>query len=243
MNGRKFFVSLVGCTPGTWPRPRSGWAMNRGSSAPLYLQGPGDAPGVSLLGDWDPMGMRGTVSRDMVAGECVRVLMTGEAVLPGLFGAMYTAFPHLFLDLLRGLSRADAGRPVTVPSPQPDRAHGGGAGPHASRMAARASRSPKCSSRSRPLARSSIGLIFGGPGRSVPRGSAARAGGARDRAEELWSGLTQEAIRIGGGRAFLKRYPLERYARDARAAALMRPWTEEIAVQQAWEAAFGPATA
>ena len=37
----------------------------------------------------------------------------------------------------------------------------------------------------------------------------------------------------------LKRYPLERYARDARAAALMRPWTQDIATQQAWEFALG----
>ncbi len=51
--------------------------------------------------------------------------------------------------------------------------------------------------------------------------------------------VTQEAIRVCGGRAFLKRYPLERYARDARAAALMRPWTEEIAMRQAWESALG----
>ena len=51
--------------------------------------------------------------------------------------------------------------------------------------------------------------------------------------------VTQEAIRVGGGRAFLKRYPLERYARDARAAALMRPWTQELAVQQAWQVALG----
>jgi hypothetical protein len=41
--------------------------------------------------------------------------------------------------------------------------------------------------------------------------------------------VTQEAIRVCGGRAFLRRYPLERYARDARAAALMRQWTQEIA--------------
>jgi alkylation response protein AidB-like acyl-CoA dehydrogenase len=51
--------------------------------------------------------------------------------------------------------------------------------------------------------------------------------------------VTQEAIRVCGGRAFLRRYPLERYARDARAAALMRPWTQELATQQAWEAALG----
>ena len=51
--------------------------------------------------------------------------------------------------------------------------------------------------------------------------------------------VTQEAIRVCGGRALLKRYPLERYARDARAGALMRPWTEDIATQQAWEFALG----
>ena len=51
--------------------------------------------------------------------------------------------------------------------------------------------------------------------------------------------VTQEAIRVCGGRAFLRRYPLERYARDARAAALMRPWTQELATQQAGEAALG----
>jgi isovaleryl-CoA dehydrogenase len=50
--------------------------------------------------------------------------------------------------------------------------------------------------------------------------------------------VTQEAIRVCGGRGLLKRYPLERYARDARAGALMRPWTQEIATQQAWEAAL-----
>jgi alkylation response protein AidB-like acyl-CoA dehydrogenase len=51
--------------------------------------------------------------------------------------------------------------------------------------------------------------------------------------------LTQEAIRVCGGRALLKRYPLERYARDAPASALMRPWTQDIATQQAWEFALG----
>jgi alkylation response protein AidB-like acyl-CoA dehydrogenase len=51
--------------------------------------------------------------------------------------------------------------------------------------------------------------------------------------------VTQEAIRVCGGRGLLKRYPLERYARDARAGALMRPWTQEIATQQAWESALG----
>jgi alkylation response protein AidB-like acyl-CoA dehydrogenase len=50
--------------------------------------------------------------------------------------------------------------------------------------------------------------------------------------------VTAEAIRICGGRALHKRYPLERYYRDARASALMRPWTQDIATQQAWETAL-----
>jgi len=50
--------------------------------------------------------------------------------------------------------------------------------------------------------------------------------------------VTQEAIRVCGGRAFLSgAIRSSAYARDARAAALMRPWTQEIAMQQAWEAA------
>ena len=51
--------------------------------------------------------------------------------------------------------------------------------------------------------------------------------------------LTGEAIRVCGGRAMLKRYPLERFYRDARAAAVMRPWSQDIATQQVWETVLG----
>ena len=32
----------------------------------LYIAVPKDAPGVAIVGDWDPLGMRGTVSRTLV---------------------------------------------------------------------------------------------------------------------------------------------------------------------------------
>ena len=47
--------------------------------------------------------------------------------------------------------------------------------------------------------------------------------------------VTQEAIRVCGGRALLKRFPLERFLRDAQAASVMQPWTREIATEAAWE--------
>ena len=65
-----------------------------------------------------------------------------------------------------------------------------------------------------------------------------RARAAHVRIQESVVQLTAEAIRVCGGRAILKRYPLERYYRDARAAAVMRPWTQDLATQQAWETAL-----
>src|SRR5262245_25806555 len=65
VNGHKFFVSLAGAahyyaTPallvddGPW------------EDRTLYLSIPRDTPGVQFTGEWDPLGMRATVSMDMV---------------------------------------------------------------------------------------------------------------------------------------------------------------------------------
>jgi hypothetical protein len=73
----------------------------------LYLRIGKDTPGVSFPGDWDPMGMRATVSRDLLL-QNVFVPDDAELLPPGLFGAMYNAFPHPLPELLRDLSRAHA---------------------------------------------------------------------------------------------------------------------------------------
>jgi alkylation response protein AidB-like acyl-CoA dehydrogenase len=73
----------------------------------------------------------------------------------------------------------------------------------------------------------------------APPDAVQRARAAHVTVQRAVVAVTQEAIRVCGGRAFLKRHPLECYARDARAAALMRPWTQEIAMQQAWQTALG----
>src|SRR5262245_4191713 len=93
VNGRKFFVSLAGCAP-YFATPCIRLGDEPWIERTLYLQIPKDAPGVSFPGDWDPMGMRGTVSRDMVLQD-VFVPDDGEVLPPGGFGAMYNAFPQL----------------------------------------------------------------------------------------------------------------------------------------------------
>lgn len=233
VTGRKFFVSLGGAAP-YYATPAIRLGDEPWIERTLYLKIPKDAPGVSFPGDWDPMGMRATVSRDMVL-ENVFVPDAAEVLPPGLFGAMYNGFPHLFLSFsatFLGLMQAAydgvlaylAGR---MPGAPPLHAEVAAKGPAIAEMlfAIEAARALYY----RAISEAEIGA----PAEAVQRARAAHV-----TVQRSVVAVTQEAIRVGGGRAFLKRYPLERYARDARAAALMRPWTQEIALQQAWEAAL-----
>jgi alkylation response protein AidB-like acyl-CoA dehydrogenase len=235
VNGRKFFVSLAGCAP-YFATPAIRLGDEPWIERTLYLQVPKDAPGVSFPGEWDPMGMRGTVSRDMRL-EDVFVPDDGEVLPPGLFGAMYNAFPQLspltfgatFLGLMQtaydGAIAYLTGQMADAPGLHTEAAVKGHAVAEMlfTLEAARALYY-RAVSEARPHATAEV----------VQRARAAHVTVQRSTVT-----VTQEAIRVCGGRGLLKRYPLERYARDARAGALMRPWTQEIATQQTWEAALG----
>src|SRR6478672_1085885 len=234
VNGRKFFVSLADSAP-YYATPAIRLGDEPWIERTLYLQIPKEAPGVSFPGDWDPMGMRATVSRDMVL-ENVFVPDDAEVLPPGLFGAMYNAFPHLFLSFsatFLGLMQAaydDTLAYLTgrMPGAPPLHIEIAAKGPAIAEMlfALEAARALYY----RAISEAQVGA----PAEAVQRARAAHV-----TVQRAVVSVTQEAIRICGGRAFLKRYPFERYARDARAAALMRPWTQELAMQQAWEAALG----
>ena len=234
VNGRKFFVSLAGAAP-YYATPAIRLGDEPWIERTLYLQIPKDAPGVSFPGDWDPMGMRATVSHDMSL-ENVFVPDDAEVLPPGLFGAMYNAFPHLFLTFsatFLGLMQA---------------AYDGTIAYLTGRMPGAPARHTELAAKGPAIAE----MLFAIEGaralfyRAIseaqvdpPLEAVQRARAAHVTIQRAVVAVTQEAIRVGGGRAFLKRYPLERFARDARAAALMRPWTQELAMQQAWEVALG----
>jgi alkylation response protein AidB-like acyl-CoA dehydrogenase len=235
INGRKFFVSLAGAAP-YFATPAIRVGEGPWIERTLYLQVPRDAPGVTFPGEWDPMGMRGTVSRDMLLQD-VFVPDEAEILPPGLFGAMYNAFPQLspltFCATFLGLMQAAydgtiaylTGQMADSPGLHTDAAVKG----HAVAdmlFALEASRALYY----RAISEAGV---------SPPASAVQRARAAFVTVQRSVVTVTQEAIRVCGGRALLKRYPLERYARDARAGALMRPWTQDIATQQAWEAALG----
>ncbi len=234
VNGRKFFVSLAGCAP-YYATPAIRLGDEPWIERTLYLQIPKDAPGVSFPGEWDPMGMRATVSRDMLL-QNVFVPDDAEMLPPGLFGAMYNAFPHLFLSfsaIFLGLMQAAydgvlvylTSRMPGAPIPHTEAAAKGHA--IADMLFSIETARAICY---RAISEAQVGALLD---------AVQRARAAHVTVQRTVVAVTQEAIRVCGGRAFLKRYPFERYARDARASALMRPWTQEIAMQQAWEAALG----
>ena len=235
VNGRKFFVSLAGCAPYfATPAIRVGdepWIERT-----LYLQISKDAPGVSFPGDWDPMGMRGTVSRDMLLQD-VFVPDDGEVLPPGLFGAMYNAFPQLspltFCATFLGLMQAAYDGALAYLTGQ----MAGSPGLHTE--AAVKGHAVAEMLFTLEAARALYYRAISEARVDAPPDAVQRARAAHVTVQRSTVTVTQEAIRVCGGRGLLKRYPLERYARDARAGALMRPWTQEIATQQAWEAALG----
>jgi alkylation response protein AidB-like acyl-CoA dehydrogenase len=235
VNGRKFFVSLAGAAPYfATPAIRVGdepWIERT-----LYLQVPKDAPGVSFPGEWDPMGMRGTVSNDMVLKD-VFVADDGEVLPPGVFGAMYNTFPQLspltFCATFLGLMQAAYDGALAYLTGQMS----GSPGLHTE--AAVKGHAVAEMLFTLEAARALYYRAIAEAGVNTPPDALQRARAAHVTVMRSAVTVTQEAIRVCGGRGLLKRYPLERYARDARAGALMRPWTQEIATQQAWESALG----
>jgi len=234
LNGHKFFVSLAGAAH-YYSTPALLIGDGPWLERTLYLQVPKEAPGVTFQGEWDPLGMRGTVSRDMVLQD-VFVPDEAEILPPGLFGALFNAYPHLplsFAATFLGLMQAAYDYAIAYLTGQLSGAPGlqteGSAKGYAvaemlfTLEAARA------------LYYRAISEAQVHP----PLAAVQRARAAHVTIQRSVVMLTQEAIRVCGGRGMLKRYPLERYARDARAAALMRPWTQDIAMQQAWEFALG----
>src|SRR5207237_10693675 len=76
-------------------RAEGGQASRRNT---LYLAVPASAPGVSVVGDWDPLGMRGTVSRTLLMKDVF--VPESELLMPhGVYFRAATSWPHMFLTL------------------------------------------------------------------------------------------------------------------------------------------------
>jgi alkylation response protein AidB-like acyl-CoA dehydrogenase len=233
VNGRKFFVSLSGAAD-YYATPALLVGDAPWIERTLYLQVPREAPGVTFTGEWDPIGMRATVSRDMLL-ENVFVPDDGELLPPGVFGELYLSSGHgplmfsaTFLGLMQqayddtiAYLRGDMEGAPTKAEISSEKGHA--VAEMLLNIEAARTLFYRSISESKLLLNDDI----------MQRARAAHVTIQRAVVE-----VTQEAMRVCGGRAMLKRFPLERYARDARAAAVMRPWTQDIATEEVWKQAL-----
>ena len=184
-----------------------------------------DAPGLTVKGDWDPLGMRGTNSRDLILKD---VFVTEEDLLmpKGIFGKTLPNWPHMMATLsptYMGVAQGAYDFTLAylqgrVPGQPPiDRRMYATKRVAVSKMYARLANM-------RALWWQAFSEAKGMPS----KGEVMRMYAAQYNVMEGVQEITALAIRTCGGQSMLKSLPLERMYRDSRCGALMLPYTSEI---------------
>ena len=228
VTGRKIFASLAGAADYygvlcTLDRPG---ASVRDS---MYLAVPADAPGVTVSGPWDPLGMRGTVSRNL---EFKDVFVPDEArMMPeGLYFQAASRFPHMFATLSPTyMGLAQAAYDFTV---QYLRGEYPGTPPVKRRMYP----TKQVATAEMRIKLEQTRALFLQNARDAQvdpdRDTRMRLYAAHYTIMENANDIARLAIRTCGGQSMLKSLPLERIYRDSRCGSLMLPWTAELCVDR-----------
>ena len=230
VNGRKIFASLAGhadyygilCT-----ELHEGEKLSRRDT--LYLGVPARAPGVTVEGDWDPLGMRGTVSRNLLFKD-VFVPENAALMPPGLYFQAATRWPHMFLTLSPTyMGLAQAAHDFTV---RYLRGEQPGTPPVKRRMYPT---KQIAVAQMKVMLEQTKALWFQAiteAGADPSKDQVMRALAAQYTVMENASAIATLAIRTCGGQSMLKSLPLERIYRDSRCGALMLPWTAELCLDR-----------
>jgi alkylation response protein AidB-like acyl-CoA dehydrogenase len=236
VNGKKIFASLSGnanyygvlCTE----IGADGKAQRRNT---LYLAIPADAPGVSVVGDWDPLGMRGTVSRTLLFKDVF--VAEAELLMPrGIYMDAASRWPHMFLTLsptYMGLAQAAYDFTVAylrgeLPGTPPVKRR-----MYPTKQIAVAEMRVKLE-QTKALWSQAIREARADP----TKDQVLRAWAAQYTTMENANAIATLAIRTCGGQAMLKSLALERIYRDSRCGALMLPWTAELCIDRLGRAAL-----
>ena len=229
VSGKKIFASLSGaadyygilCTE----RAEGEQASRRNT---LYLAVPANAPGVSVVGDWDPLGMRGTVSRTLLLKDVF--VPESELLMPhGVYFHAATSWPHMFLTLSPTyMGLAQAAYDFTV-------AYLRGEAPGTSVKRRMYPTKQIAVAEMHVMLEQTKALFFQvvSEARANPtKEQVLRAYAAQYTVMENANALAAKAIRTCGGQSMLKSLLLERIYRDSRCGSLMLPWTAEICLDR-----------
>ena len=195
----------------------------------MYVAIPADANGVTVTGDWDPLGMRGTVSRTLLFDD---VFVPHEAALMprGVYYQAATRWPHMFMTLSPTyMGIAQAAYDFTIAYL---RGEYPGLPPIKRRMyptkQIAVAQMNVMLEQTKALWFQAISEACADPTRE----QILRAYAAQHTVMENANELCQLAVRTCGGQSMLKTLPLERLYRDSRCGSLMLPWTAEICLDR-----------
>src|ERR1700751_5568361 len=230
VSGKKIFASLAGhpdyygvlCT-----ETMEGEKASRRNT--LYLAIPAKTEGVSVVGDWDPLGMRGTVSRTLLFKDAF--VEEDAALMPrGVYFQAAQRWPHMFLALApsyMGLAQASYYLAVgylrgEMPGTPPVKRR-----MYPTKQIAVAEMQVMLE-QTKALWFQAISEARANPTKE----QVLRAYAAQYTVMENANALAAKAIRTCGGQAMLKSLALERIYRDSRCGSLMLPWTAEICLDR-----------
>lgn len=230
VSGKKIFASLAGsadyygvlCT-----LVEEGEAPSRRNT--FYLAVPANAKGVEVVGDWDPLGMRGTVSRNLLFDD-VFVEEDAQLMPAGVYFQAATRWPHMFMTLTPTyIGIAQAAYDFTM---RYLRGEVPGMPPVKRRMYPT---KQLAVAEMRVKLESTKALWFQAMSEACidpTKEQVLRAYSAQFMAMETSNDLCRLAIRTCGGQSMLKSLPLERLYRDSRCGSLMLPWTAELCMDR-----------
>jgi alkylation response protein AidB-like acyl-CoA dehydrogenase len=228
ISGKKIFASLSGAADYygvlcTEDKP------DRSMRDTLYIAVPAQAEGLTITGDWDPLGMRGTVSRTLVMKD-VFVPDDGQLMPRGLYFKAAMSWPHMFLTLAPTyMGIAQAAYDFTV---QYLRGEVPGLPPVKRRMyptkQIAVAQMFITLEQTRALFERTIAEARVNPTKE----ERLRCYAAQYTIMENANEISRLAIRTCGGQSMLRSLPLERLYRDSRCGSLMLPWTAELCLDR-----------
>lgn len=224
VTGRKIFASLSGAA--TFYNVT---CQVPGESEIRLLGVPSNGDGVQIIDDWDPLGMRGTVSRTLLMKD-VFVAHAHEWMPVGSYNQAALRYPWLFLSLCPsylGLTGGviDATRlylrgelPGMPPGARRD---------HPIKQVGWAHMQLKHQQSRAMLYRAIDEAVIDPTEDELVRGWATAMTVMEHAAE-----VASTAIRVCGGQSMTKALPLERMYRDSRLGSLMLPWSAEVCTER-----------
>lgn len=213
VTGRKIFASLAGAA--TY---HNVLCQVEGDDRLRLLGVPHDGEGCEIEGEWNPLGMRGTDSRNLVMDR-VFVPNEHEWLPPGVFNQEADRFPYFFLTLsfsYLGIMRAILDFTEAYLKT-------GGRRDHAIKQQGWTAMNIRYE-QAQALCYRVLSDVCVDPDQAKIQRAQASLVTTMEGAPEMAS----TAIQICGGRSLLRPSPIERFYRDARCGAVMLPWSVEV---------------